>query len=93
MSALAIQIPQIEGEQDIEVEVKINGVKRHFNYRIEIFAWEDCPYPTDNRVECIKQLVGGYDPAWELAHIGMPTDDHIPITFRKKSNPNPFHDE
>lgn len=31
MSAIAIQIPQITGEQDIEVEVKINEQKRSYN--------------------------------------------------------------
>ncbi len=84
MSAIAIQIPQIEGEQNIEVEVKINGVKKQYNYRVEIFSWENCPYPTEDRVECIKNIVKDYDPDWELAHIGLPTEDHVPITFRKK---------
>jgi len=84
MSAIAIQIPEVDGEQEIEVEVKINGVKKQYNYRVEIFYWDNCPFPTENRVECIKNLVNAYDPAWDLAHIGLPTDDYIPITFRKK---------
>ncbi len=84
MGAIAIQIPEVDGEQEIEVEVKINGVKKQYNYRVEIFYWDNCPFPTDNRVECIKNLVGSYDQEWELAHIGLPTDEYIPITFRKK---------
>jgi hypothetical protein len=37
MGAIAIQIPQITGEQDIEIEVKINGEKKSYNYRVEVF--------------------------------------------------------
>ncbi len=84
MSIIGIEIPQLNEEQDIEVEVKVNGIKKQYNYRVEIFYWEECPYPTEDRVECIKNLVGDYNSDWELAHIGIPTDDYIPITFRKK---------
>ena len=84
MNGIAIQIPHLDGQQDIEVEVKINGVKQQHNYRIEIFPWEACNYSPEERAQCIRDLVDGYDNKWELAHIGMPTDDYIPITFRKK---------
>ena len=84
MSIIGIEIPQLNEEQDIQVEVKINGIKKQYNYRVEIFYWEECPYPIEDRVECIKNLVGGYDKKWDLAHIGLPTDDYIPITFKKK---------
>ena len=85
MGIIGIEVPEIIGEQqDIQVEVKINGIKKEYNYRVEIFYWEECPYPTEDRVECIKNLVENYKPGWQLAHIGIPTDDYIPITFRKK---------
>lgn len=84
MGIIGIEIPHLNEEQDIEVEVKVNGIKKQYNYRVEIFYWEECPYPTADRVECIRQLVNGYDKDWCLAHIGLPTDDYIPITFRKK---------
>jgi len=84
MSIIGIEIPQYTEDQEIEVEVKINGTTRQYHYRVEVFHWDDCPYPTDDRVECIRQIVNGYDKNWELAHIGLPTEDYIPITFRKK---------
>ncbi|MEP0367268.1 MAG: hypothetical protein ABJN36_04980 [Cyclobacteriaceae bacterium] len=84
MGIIGIEIPQLNEEQEIEVEVKVNGIKKQYNYRVEIFYWDQCPYPTDDRVECIRQLVNNYDQKWDLAHIGLPTDDYIPITFRKK---------
>ena len=86
MSVIGIEIPRLGEEQDIEVEVKINGIKKQFYYRVEIFYWEECPYPTEDRVECIKKLISDYDSAWDLAYIGMPNDDYIPITFSKKRN-------
>ena len=57
MGAIAIQIPQITGEQDIEVEVKINGEKKSYNYRVEVFYWSDCDNPSDDRVDCIRQIL------------------------------------
>lgn len=87
MGIIGIEIPQHSGEQEIEVEVRVNGIKKQYNYRVEIFYWDACPYPTEDRVECIRQLINHYDNDWDLAHIGLPTEDFIPITFRKKRNP------
>lgn len=84
MGIIGIEIPQLNEEQEIEVEVKVNGIKKQYNYRVEIFYWNQCPFPTEDRVECIRQLVNSYDDAWGLTHIGLPTEDYIPITFRKK---------
>lgn len=84
MGIIGIEIPQLNEEQDIEVEVRVNGITKQYNYRVEIFYWEECPYPTEDRVECIRQLINNYDKQWSLAHIGLPTDDYIPITFKKK---------
>ncbi|MDN5205275.1 hypothetical protein QQ008_28080 [Fulvivirgaceae bacterium BMA10] len=86
MSPIAIQIPQISGEQEIEVEVKINGIKQQYNYRVEVFYWKDCKTPPEKRVECLKEIIEGYDDAWVLYQIGMPTDEYVPITFRRKRN-------
>lgn len=84
MGIIGIEIPELNEEQDIEVEVKVNGIKKHYNYRIEIFYWNECPFPTEDRVECIRQLVNNYSQEWQLVYLGLPTDDYIPITFRKK---------
>jgi hypothetical protein len=32
----------------------------------------------------IKRVIREYDKDWRLIEIGMPTDTHIPIMFRKK---------
>ena len=85
MKSIAIEIPNVPGEHEIEVDVRVNGVKTSYNYKVEIFRWEDCDLTkNENRVECIKKIVSDYDDNWELTHIGMPTDEFIPITFQKK---------
>lgn len=86
MGIIGIEIPQLNEEQEISVEVKINGIKKQYAYRVEIFYWEHCAFPTEDRAECIRHLVESYDKDWDLAHIGLPTDEYIPITFRKKRN-------
>lgn len=84
MSIIGIEIPELNEDQDIEVEVRVNGIKKQYNYRVEIFYWEECPFPTEDRVSCIRQLIENYNEEWALAYIGLPTDDYIPITFKKK---------
>jgi hypothetical protein len=83
MGIIGIEIPQLNEEQDIEVEVRVNGIKKQYNYRVEFSRWEDCPQPLD-RAACIKHMIAVYDKEWELAHIGLPAEEYIPITFRKK---------
>jgi hypothetical protein len=84
MGKIGIDIPDLNEEHDIEVEVKVNGFKKQYNYRVEIFFWEQCKDPTADRATCIREMVGSYGPDWNLVHIGLPTDEYIPITFRKK---------
>ncbi len=42
MPSISIQLPAVEADQQVEVEVKINGKKKTYHYRVEIFAWEQC---------------------------------------------------
>lgn len=86
MSYIGIEIPGLDQKQDVEVEVKINGEKQHYNYRVEIFYWDDCKDAPEDRVECIRTWVNSYDSEWDLTNIGMPNDQYIPITFRRKRN-------
>jgi len=83
MSLFGIEIPNLNGEHEIEVEVKINGILKQYHYRVEIFRWEDCQLPPHDRAGCIKHFVEHYNAKWELANIGIPTETYIPITFRK----------
>ena len=87
MREVVLQIPTLESEQNIDIEVKINGKKRTMHYRVEIIAWEDYDGETADKVDVIKRVIREYDRAWQLIEIGMPTETHIPIMFRKKKEP------
>lgn len=85
MPTISIQLPAIDADQQIEVEVKINGRKKKYNYRVEIFAWEDCPDPAEEKVQCLKRIIEGYDKEWQLIQIGNPSAKTIPIMFRQRN--------
>ncbi|MCV9386223.1 hypothetical protein [Reichenbachiella ulvae] len=86
MGIIGIEVPELNEGQDIVVDIKVNGIEKQYKYRVELFYWDDCPFPTDDRAECIKQLIANYDESWQLAHIGIPNDTYVPITFKKKRN-------
>ena len=85
MGHIAIQIPELPGEQDIVVDVKINGINQGRNtYKVEVFYWKNCTNPQGNRVDCVREILQNYDPEWEVYNMDAPTSTHIAITFRRK---------
>lgn len=86
MAHIAVPIPTLPGKQEIEIEVTINGKKQELHYRIELFYWEDCPVPSFDRVECIRQMLAHYDQDWTLYYIGTPTEEFVPITFVRRED-------
>lgn len=90
MAHIAVPIPTLPGKQDIEIEVTINGQKQQLHYRVELFYWQDCKIPTIDRADCIRQMLSGYDQDWTLYYIGAPTDEFVPITFRRRGEALPI---
>ena len=86
MSHIAIPIPNLQGKQDIEVQVTINGLKQQLHYRVELFYWENCSNPTAHRADCISEMLSHQDPDWTVYYIGAPTDEFVPITFVKNES-------
>ena len=84
MREVVLQIPTLEAEQNIDIEVKINGKKRTLLYRVEIIEWDDYNGKSADKVEVIKQVIREHDRDWQLIQIGLPTEKNIPIMFRKK---------
>lgn len=84
---ITLQIPTLEAEQNIDIEVTINGRKRRMVYRVEIVSWRDSETAIegDDRIEMIRRVVREHDPDWQLVQIGLPSDDGIPIMFRRRS--------
>ncbi|REA57875.1 hypothetical protein DSL64_22380 [Dyadobacter luteus] len=86
MSHIAIPIPNMYGQQEIEVHVTINGLKQQLHYKVELFYWENCVNPKAHRADCISEMLAHHDPEWTVYYIGAPTDEFVPITFVKNES-------
>jgi hypothetical protein len=87
MREVVIQIPTLETEHNIDIEVKINGKKRTMNYRVEIVEWDIEEPSSHEKVTTLRHKIKEYDKNWELIQIGSPTRTNIPIMFRKRREP------
>ncbi len=86
MGEITIQIPPLdEIEQHIEIEVKINGKRKEYKYRVEPLKWDTCAELIEQKALCIKKMVSEYDDHWQLVQIGNPTEDLVPIMFKEKA--------
>ncbi len=83
MLQLSVPIPNIEGKQEIEIDMTINGQKQKMHFMVEVFPWEACVTESDNRVDCIRELVHDYGSEWTIYNIGIPTENYVPLTFVK----------
>ena len=83
MLQLAIPIPNIKGKQEVEIEMTVNGQRQKMHFIIEVFQWEECELDTDNRIDCIRELVHNYGDDWMIYYIGVPNENHVPLTFVK----------
>ena len=63
MPNISIQLPLVEADHSVEVCVTINGQKKQYNYRIEIFPWPACRDSKD-KADCLRQVIHLYDQAW-----------------------------
>jgi hypothetical protein len=87
MNTVSIELPPIDAEKSVEVEVRVNGKKSLLSYRLEVFQWREWCRPEEQRVECLKRMIQSYDRQWQLMHIGTPTEQMVPIMFRRVSQP------
>lgn len=84
MREIVILIPEIEPEQNVDIEVSINGRKKTMQYRVELINWEGAGVPPAEKITVLKHKIANYDKDWELVEIGAPTDENIPLTFRRR---------
>jgi hypothetical protein len=85
MREVVLSIPTLEAEQNLEIDVRINGKKKTINYRIEIINWQGTEPTSEEKVTVLKHVIEDYDKDWELIQIGAPDRERIPLMFRKKS--------
>lgn len=86
MREVVILIPDVEPEQNVEIEVSINGRKRTIHFRVELLNWEKHDVPPQDKVTVLKHYIHAKEKDWELVEIGAPDDGNIPLMFRKKEN-------
>ncbi len=82
MPNVNIQLPLIEADHSVEVCVTINGQKKQYNYRIEIFPWSACR-DRENKADCLRQVLDQYDRQWQLVQIGEASDKDVTLMFRQ----------
>ena len=85
MPNISIQLPLIEAEHAVEVTVTINGQKKQFNYRIEIFPWSACRENV-HKADCLRKIIDDYDQHWQLVQIGEASDKDVTLMFKQVPN-------
>jgi len=85
MREVVLQIPTLDSEQNIEIEVKINGKKRTLRYRVEIVGLAEDTTMIEDRVSLLRRVIREHDKDWELIQIGAPVRNRIPVMFRERS--------
>lgn len=96
MNELCIPLPEFLEQQIAEIEVKINGRKRQYNFRVESFQWEVADESLDeeseqyfrSRIENLRNMIESYDQDWELIQIFNPEPGgkFIQVLFRQKGS-------
>lgn len=85
MREISIQIPTLESEQNVEIDVRINGRNKTMKYRVEIVDSEEFAKSEETTIETLRRVIGEHEKDWELIQIGAPVKDNIPVMFRKRA--------
>ncbi len=87
MNDICIPIPRLQEQQAAEMEVKISGEKMRFNFRVEVFPWQDDQeMEIEPRISSLKSNIENYDKSWELVQIYNPRPNakFIQVLFRQR---------
>lgn len=84
MREVVVLIPDVDIEQNVEIDVRINGRKKTMQYRVELLNWEGNDVPPKEKVQVLRHKIAEYDKDWELVEVGAPTDENIPLMFKKR---------
>ncbi len=84
MKEIVLQIPTLDKEQNIEIDVKINGRNETIKYHVEIIDWDNIDTNKEDKTTVIKRVIKEKSNDWELIQIGEPSKNNLPIMFRKK---------
>ena len=82
MPSISIQLPNVNADHVVEIQVKINGESKRYNYRIEVFEWDECK-TEQSHAECLKSILTNYDKNWRMIQICSADEKNIPIMFKQ----------
>jgi len=88
MKDVNIPLPDFVDRQIAEIEVKINGKKRQYNFRVEAFRWEpdDQELTVEARIKMLQEGLRNYDNSWELIQIFRPKEGSkfVQVLYRQR---------
>ena len=88
MKDVSIPLPEFLEQQIAEIEVKINGKKRQYNFRVESFRWEPDSeqLSVEQKIIRLKELIDSYNKDWELIQIFKPKEESkfVQVLFRQR---------
>ena len=84
MREIVIIVPDFEPEQNVEIEVTINGRKKVIHYKVELVNFEAEGVPPKDKVTVLKHKIASHEKDWELVEIGAPIAGTVPLMFRRK---------
>ena len=84
MKEICVNIPELEADQTVEVEIRVKGKNQQLLYRVEAFDLSKIGHPGASRVDQLRIMIQSYDPAWELVQIGIPDATMVPVMFRQR---------
>ena len=96
MRELSIPMPHFHDNQVAEVDLKVNGDRITYNFRVESFPWDvedelsnKDSDPVSNslaRISRLRNSINNYDKQWELIQIYTPDENskHIQVLYRKR---------
>jgi hypothetical protein len=90
MKDVSIPLPEFLEQQIAEIEVKINGKKRQYNFRVDSFQWEpeNESWSVEQKIERLRQQIDNYNKSWELIQIFKPKEEskYVQVLFRQRKN-------
>jgi len=83
MPRIAIELPSVEADDKVEVELTVNGEKRRLVYRIEIFAWDEHAEPEEPRANCLKRILEEHGEGWQVVSIGEASEREVSVLLKQ----------
>jgi hypothetical protein len=88
MKDINIPLPDFLEKQIAEIEVKINGKKRQYNFRVESFRWEPDSeiYSVEEKLTKLRKSLDNYDKSWQLIQIFKPAENSkfVQVLYKQK---------